>query len=112
MTTQTNTNSRTLKRPQDHKQPKDAPQTVTVNGVEIKVDGSRMDDLDFLESLYDMSSDPEKNALEIIPFLRGFFGDQYERFKEAIRDKDTGTAPVSKMSEVLPDVLAQLNPNS
>lgn len=112
MATSTNTKPRTLKKPQDHKQPKDETQTATVNGVEIKVDGSKMDDLDFLESLYDVSSDPEKNALEIIPFLRGLFGDQYDQFKEAIRDKDTGTATVSKMAEVLPDVLAQLDPNS
>ncbi|MCX8648463.1 hypothetical protein J3U01_08625 [Bifidobacterium sp. B4107] len=112
MATHASTKPRALKKPQDHKQPKDEPQTVTVNGVSINVDGSKLDDLDFLESLYDMSSDPEKNVLEIVPFLRGLFGDQYGQFKDAIRDKDTGTATVSKMAEVLPDVLGQLNPNS
>lgn len=112
MATSTNTNPRTLKKPQDHKQPKDETQTVTINGVEIKVDGSRMDDLGFMEALYDISNDPERNAMEIIPFLRGLFGDQYDEFKRAVRDKDTGLTPMSGLGDILTDVFRQLDPNS
>lgn len=112
MATQTQAKPATLKKPQDHKQPKDEPQTVTVNGVKIKVDGSRMDDLDFLEHFYKLSSDPGRNSLEIIPILEGLFGDQYDQFKDAIRDKNTGRIPLNGLDDILDDVFGQLNPNS
>lgn len=112
MATHQNDGKRPAKAPQDHKQPKDKPQTVTINGVRITVDGSRMDDLQFVETLYDLNADPEGNALNIIPFLRGLFGDQYPAFRKAITDKDTGIAPVSKLEDIITDVFRQLAPNS
>lgn len=112
MATKQNNVKRAAKTPQDHKQPKDNEQAVTVNGVRITVDGSRMDDLQFMEALYDLTNDPEGNALDIIPFLRGLFGDQYSAFRKAIEDKDTGIAHVSKLGDILTDVFKQLDPNS
>ena len=107
---------RARKQPQDHKPPEEKkqekPTIVTVNGVRIPVDGSQMDDLEFAETVYDMSDDPNRNALELIPFLRKLFGDQYKTFKDAIRDKETGAVPISSLVDVLDDVLNQMNPNS
>lgn len=110
------TQQRTRKQPQDHKPPEnkkqEKPTIVTVNGVRIPVDGSQMDDLEFVEAVYDLSEDPERNSLEIVQFLRKLFGDQYKTFKDAIRDKETGAVPISSVADVLGDVLNQMNPNS
>lgn len=106
----------TRKQPQDHKPPEnkkqEKPTIVTVNGVNIPVDGSKMDDLEFAEAVYDLSEDPERNSLEIVQFLRKLFGDQYKTFKDAIRDKETGAVPISSVNDALTDVFNQLNPNS
>lgn len=110
------TQQRARKQPQDHKPPEnkkqEKPTIVTVNGVNIPVDGSKMDDLEFAEAVYDLSEDPERNSLEIVQFLRKLFGDQYKTFKDAIRDKETGAVPISNVADVLGDVLNQMNPNS
>ena len=110
------TQQRARKQPQDHKPPEEKkqekPTIVIVNGVRIPVDGSKMDDLEFAEAVYDLSEDPERNSLEIVQFLRKLFGDQYKTFKDAIRDKETGAVPISSVADVLGDVLNQMNPNS
>lgn len=110
------TQQRTRKHPQDHKPPEknqqEKPTIVIVNGVRIPVDGSMMDDLEFVEAVYDMSADPEGNSLEIVQFLRKLFGDQYKTFKDAIRDEATGRVPVSSVTDALTDVFNQMNPNS
>lgn len=109
------TQQRARKQPQDHKPPEEKkqekPTIVTVNGVNIPVDGSMMDDLEFVEAVYDLSEDPESNSLEIVQFLRKLFGDQYRTFKDALRDKETGRVPISDVGDALADVLNQMNPN-
>lgn len=110
------TQQRARKQPQDHKPPEEKkqekPTIVTINGVKIPVDGSKMDDLEFVEAVYDIDADPEHNSLEIVQFLRKLLGDQYKTFKDAIRDKETGAVPISRVTDALTDVLTQMNPNS
>lgn len=110
------TQQRARKQPQDHKPPEEKkqekPTIVIVNGVRIPVDGSMLDDLEFVEAVYDLSEDPESNSLEIVQFLRKLFGDQYRTFKDAIRDEATGRVPISDVGDALADVLNQMNPNS
>lgn len=110
------TQQRARKQPQDHKPPEkkkqEEPTIVTVNGVNIPVDGSKMDDLEFVEAVYDLDADPERNSLEIVQFLRKLFGDQYKTFKNALRDKETGAVTISSVTDALTDVFNQLNPNS
>lgn len=110
------TQQRTRKQPQDHKPPEknqqEKPTIVIVNGVRIPVDGSMMDDLEFVEAVYDISENPESNSLEIVQIIRKLFGDQYRTFKDAIRDEATGRVPISDVGDALADVLNQMNPNS
>lgn len=107
---------RARKQPQDHKPPEksqqEKPTIVIVNGVRIPVDGSMMDDLEFVEAVYDISENPESNSLEIVQIIRKLFGDQYKTFKDAIRDEATGRVPISDVGDALADVLNQMNPNS
>lgn len=110
------TQQRARKQPQDHKPPEkkkqEEPTIVTVNGVNIPVDASKMDDLEFAEAVYDLDADPVRNSLEIVQFLRKLFGDQYTTFKDAIRDKKTGVVPISSVNDAVTDVFNQMNPNS
>ena len=59
--------------PQDHRPAQDKPRTVTVKGVALTIDPRSLDDWELMESLYDLQSDPQNNALSVVPFLRGMF---------------------------------------
>ncbi len=98
--------------PQDHKQPKDKPITVTVNDVHVSVDPNVFDDLEVVEALYDIQSGDNTGNLAIIKFLRCVFGDDYTRVKEALRDPDTGRIEVEAIGGILEQVMGQANPNS
>ena len=100
------------KTPQDHKQPKDKPITVTVNGVQVTIDPAVFDDLEVVEALYDMQSGDNTGTLSIVKFLRKVFGDDYARVKEALRDPDTGRVEVEAITGILEQVMGQANPNS
>ena len=60
-------------RPQDHKPAQGKPRTVTVKGLVLTLDPAKLNDWELMESLYDLQSDPQNNALSVVPFLRGMF---------------------------------------
>ena len=92
------TQQRARKQPQDHKPPEEKKQEKPT--------------LEFVEAVYDIDADPERNSLEIVQFLRKLFGDQYTTFKDALRDKKTGAVPISSVTDALTDVFNQMSPNS
>lgn len=101
--------------PQDHKPPRDKPRTVTVQGISLTIDPKLMDDWELVELLYDYRSDPEGNALAVIPFLRKVLGDGYARVKDALRDPNTGRISGESMGEFVEEMMEKLNdaaPNS
>ncbi len=98
--------------PQDHKQPKDKPITISVNGLKLDVDPNVFDDLEVVEALYDMQSGDNTGSLAIIKFLRTVFADNYTRVKDALRDPNTGRIEVESITGLLEQVMNQANPNS
>ncbi len=102
-------------RPQDHRPAQGKPRTVTVKGISLTLDPKLMDDWELVELLYDYQSDPEGNALAVIPFLRKVLGDGYARVKDALRDPDTGRISGESMGEFVEELMEKLNdaaPNS
>ncbi|NMM99326.1 hypothetical protein [Bifidobacterium olomucense] len=103
-------------RPQDHTPPLSKERTVTVKGVTVTLDPSKLDDWELMESLYDLQSDPEGNSLSVIPFLRGLFSpEDYRRVKESLRDPGTGRITGTAMGGFLKELFERLNdafPNS
>lgn len=110
-----NRNSSKRNRPQDHKPPQDKPRTVTVQGLRLTLDPAKLDDWELMEALYDLQSDPEHNALSMVPFLRGLLGDDYPRVKNLLRDHATGRIGGEAMGEFVSRLLEELGktaPNS
>ena len=70
-------------RPQGHRPAQGKPRTVTVKGISLTIGPKLMDDWELVELLYDYQSDPEGNALAVIPFLRKVLGDGYASVKDA-----------------------------
>ena len=102
-------------RPQDHRPAQDKPRTITVKGVDLTIDPRSLDDWELMESLYDLQSDPQNNVLSIVPFMRRFLGDDYQRAKEALRDPDTGVITGDAIAGFVQELLERLNetlPNS
>lgn len=78
-------------RRQDHKPAQGKPRTVTVKGLVLTLDPAKLNDWELMESLYDLQSDPQNNALSVVPFLRGMFSAKdYGRIKNRLRDPETG----------------------
>ena len=104
----------TTKQPQDHKQPKDKPQRITVHGVEMTIDPKVFDDLDMVEYLYDLQNTEENTAggFAIAPFLRKLTGDKYAEVKNALRDPETGRIGMETVGAFIQELMGQLNPNS
>lgn len=101
--------------PQDHRPAQDKPRTITVKGVDLTIDPRSLDDWELMESLYDLQSDPQNNALSVVPFMRRFFGDDYQRVKDALREPDTGVITGDDMAGFVQELLERLNetlPNS
>lgn len=111
-----NRNRSKRNRPQDHKPPQDRPRTVTVQGLSLTLDPAKLDDWELMEALYDLQADPERNALSIVPFLRGLFGtEDYRRIKDKLRDPVTGRIEGEKMGGFMQELFSKLNesaPNS
>lgn len=102
--------------PQDHKQPKDHPQTVNVEGVKITVDPDIFDDLDVLEYIEDLqhAADADNNGagvFSIVPLLKKLCGSQYKTVKNALRDPETGRIPMSKVQELITTIMSEVSPN-
>ena len=103
------------KQPQDHKTPKNQPQTVEAMGVTLAVSPAIFDDLDMVEYLYALQAAQSGNgagAFAIVPFLKKLCGPQYTAMKDALRDPDTGRVSIDKVSEFIAQLLEQLAPNS
>ena len=82
-------------RPQDHKPAQGKPRTVTVKGLVLTLDPAKLNDWELMESLYDLQSDPQNNALSVVPFLRGMFSAKdYGRIKNRLRDPETPDARI------------------
>lgn len=101
--------------PQDHKQPKDHPQTVNVEGVKITVDSNIFDDLDVLEYIEDLQhvndTDNGAGVFSIVPLLKKLCGSQYTAVKNALRDPETGRIPMSKVQELITTIMSEVSPN-
>ncbi len=104
----------TAKTPQDHKQPKDKPQTLTVKGVEVTIDPAIFDDLDMVEYLYDLQNmaDDATNSFAIIPFLHKLLGDSYKQVKDALKDPETGRIGMQAVGDFVTELMQKVNPNS
>lgn len=100
-------------RPQDHKPAQGKPRTVTVKGLILTLDPAKLNDWELMESLYDLQSDPQNNALSVVPFLRGMFSAKdYGRIKNRLRDPETGRITGDAMGEFLQELFARLNEES
>ena len=100
-------------RPQDHKPAQGKPRTVTVKGLVLTLDPAKLNDWELMESLYDLQSDPQNNALSVVPFLRGMFSAKdYGRIKNRLRDPETGRITGDAMGEFLKELFARLNEES
>ena len=81
------------------------PRTVTVKGLVLTLDPAKLNDWELMESLYDLQSDPQNNALSVVPFLRGMFSAKdYGRIKNRLRDPETGRITGDAMSEFLQEL--------
>lgn len=101
----------TTRKPKASK-PASGPRPVTVMGVDVTIDPERFDDWELMESLYLLQKDPERNAFEIVPFLRAILGDQYQTVKDGLRDPETGRVTGTRMGEFVQQLFQQVDPNS
>ncbi|TCD53771.1 hypothetical protein EJ419_07335 [Alloscardovia theropitheci] len=93
------------------------PQTVTYKDLTWQIDPTILDDLDFIEHLYDLTHADETTqdgdgALAVVPLLRTLCGDKYKEVKSALRDPESGRIDAQTVQEFTMDVMKQLNPNS
>lgn len=103
----------TTTKPSDHVQPKDQPQTITVDGVKLTISPDIFDDLNMMENLYRLQhTEDADNAFALIPFLMSLCGDQYTAVKNKLRDPETGRIPLDKVSDFVMKLMQELNPNS
>ncbi len=82
---------------------------VKVQGVTVTVDPSALDDIEILESLYDMKSG--ENTFEVVPFLRKLFGDEWKHIKDSIRD-DNGRVTAERLESFLSEYMEKIIPKS
>ena len=100
-------------RPQDHKPAQGKPRTVTVKGLVLTLDPAKLNDWELMESLYDLQSDPQNNALSVVPFLRGMFSAKdYGRIKNRLRDHENGRITGDAKGEFLQELFERLNEES
>lgn len=99
-------------KPADHVQPKDQPQHITVDGLELIIHPNVFDDYEMMEFIYDLQNvdDDSDNAFSIIPFLKKLCGNKYAAVKNLLREPD-GRIPVEKVSEFITKLMQELNPN-
>lgn len=100
--------------PQDHKQPKDKPRTVTIDGVAITIDPKTFDDLDMVEYLYDLqhADDNAEGSFSIVPLLKKLTGTAYPKVKTALRDPETGRVSMEAVGRFVTRLMKEAAPNS
>ena len=83
---------------------------VSVQGVDVTVDATLLDDWELMESLYALQ---DGDALQIVPVMRRLLGDAtYRQVKDRLRDPQSGRVNASRMSDWLTELFRQLSPNS
>lgn len=100
--------------PQDHLQPKDKPQTISVDGVKLTINPNVFDDLDVVEYLYNLqhANEDASNSFDIVPLLKKLTGGKYAQLKQALRDPHTGRVSMSAVSDFMTKLLSKVAPNS
>lgn len=98
--------------PKDHKPKADAPRTVEVQGLSLRIDEAALDDFELLDDLNTVGSGKTEATLVVPRVLRSFLGsDQYRLVMDHLRDPHTGRVGIEAAGGFFADLLAALNPN-
>ncbi len=104
------------KQTEDHKpkvQPPDKPRHMNVMGLEFDVDVSRFDDLEFVESLWNIQHANEGgDPFAIVPFLRDLTGLSVHEISQALKDPQTGRTSMETVEKFVEQVLQEAAPKS
>lgn len=73
---------------------------LVVDGIDVSAARARVEDWEFLEAMADlMASDDAGSLVATVRYMRTLLGDDYERVKAELRDRNGGELTVGTMNE-------------